>query len=75
VQRRLEEANTTSATTALDVANDEQYHRLETELRAVERSTVLRLRDRNQINDEVLRTLERELDLLDARHFSTHPWL
>jgi hypothetical protein len=27
----------------------------------------LKLRDDNQIHDEVLRTLERELDLLDAR--------
>lgn len=37
------------------------------QLRNVERSTALRLRDQNQIHDEVLRTLERELDLLDAR--------
>jgi monovalent cation/hydrogen antiporter len=37
------------------------------ELRNVERSVALRLRDENKINDEVLRDLERELDLLDAR--------
>lgn len=37
------------------------------QLRNVERSTALKLRDENQIHDEVLRTLERELDLLDAR--------
>jgi CPA1 family monovalent cation:H+ antiporter len=36
-------------------------------LRAVERSVVLKLRDENKIHDEVLRSLERELDLLDAR--------
>jgi CPA1 family monovalent cation:H+ antiporter len=37
------------------------------QLRAVERSIALKLRDENKIHDEVLRTLERELDLLDAR--------
>jgi CPA1 family monovalent cation:H+ antiporter len=37
------------------------------QLRNVERSMALKLRDDNQIHDEVLRTLERELDLLDAR--------
>jgi Na+/H+ antiporter len=37
------------------------------QLRAVERSVVLKLRDENKIHDEVLRSLERELDLLDAR--------
>jgi Na+/H+ antiporter len=37
------------------------------QLRSVERSTALRLRDENKIHDEVLRTLMHELDLLDAR--------
>lgn len=37
------------------------------ELRDVERAVALRLRDENQIHDEVLRRLEHELDLLDAR--------
>jgi monovalent cation/hydrogen antiporter len=36
-------------------------------LRAVERAVLIRLRNQDQIHDEVLRTLERELDLLDAR--------
>jgi CPA1 family monovalent cation:H+ antiporter len=71
-QQRLEEASMAAATTAVDGANYDQYRRLESELRTVERSTILRLRDRNQINDEVLRTLERELDLLDARYLSIH---
>lgn len=39
-------------------------------LRAVERSSVLKMRDQNKINDEVLRKLERELDLLDTRYQS-----
>lgn len=33
----------------------------------VERSTAIRLRDENRINDEVLRTLQREQDLIAAR--------
>jgi hypothetical protein len=35
-------------------------------LRNVERSVVLHLRDQDKIHDEVARALERELDLLDA---------
>ena len=37
------------------------------QLRSVERSIALKLRNDNKIHDEVLRTLEHELDLLDAR--------
>ena len=37
------------------------------QLRSVERFTALKLRNENKIHDEVLRTLEHELDLLDAR--------
>ena len=37
------------------------------QLRTVERAIALKLRDENKIHDEVLRTLEHELDLLDAR--------
>ena len=43
------------------------YELLAKQLRAVEREVALRLRDENKIHDEVLRTVERELDLLDAR--------
>ncbi len=71
-QQRLDETNTSSASASWDGTNYDQYRRLENELRAVERSTVLHLRERNQINDEVLRTLERELDLLDARYLTVH---
>lgn len=35
--------------------------------RAIERQHALKLRNEDRIHDEVLRTLERELDLLDAR--------
>ena len=37
------------------------------ELRNVERSVAIKLRNENKIHDEVLRHLEHELDLLDAR--------
>ena len=43
------------------------YRTLAQKLRMVERSAILDLHSNNIINDEVLRTLERELDLLDAR--------
>ena len=45
----------------------QQYDRIAQRLRAVERTVALQLRDKRKIHDEVLRDLERELDLLDAR--------
>lgn len=50
--------------TRAQVAKHEEVAR---KLRSVEREVALRLRDENKIHDEVLRHLERELDLLDAR--------
>jgi CPA1 family monovalent cation:H+ antiporter len=69
-QQRLEEAETSSSAST---SNYQQYRELSSQLRAVEHSAILRLRDQNTINDEVLRTLERELDLIDARSLSSHP--
>ena len=46
----------------------QEYDRIARQLRDVERSVALRLRNDNKIHDEVLRELERELDLLDARY-------
>ncbi len=43
------------------------YETLTIELRKAEREAAVRLRDQDRINDEVLRKLLRELDLLDAR--------
>jgi CPA1 family monovalent cation:H+ antiporter len=43
------------------------YQAVSRELRAVERSTVVGMRNRKEISDAVMRTLERELDLLDVR--------
>ncbi len=47
----------------------QQYDAVARQLREVERSVALRLRQQNKVHDEVLRDLERELDLLDA-HYS-----
>jgi CPA1 family monovalent cation:H+ antiporter len=45
-----------------------RYERnLTQELRALERSTAVMLRNEDKINDELLRTIERELDLSEAR--------
>jgi monovalent cation/hydrogen antiporter len=41
------------------------------ELRALERSTAVILRNEDKINDELLRTIERELDLSEARYQNT----
>jgi monovalent cation/hydrogen antiporter len=46
-----------------------RYERnLAQELRALERSTAVMLRNEDRINDELLRTIERELDLSEARY-------
>ncbi len=46
----------------------ELYRRVTQKLRQVERSTAVKLRNENVINDAVLRKLELELDLLDVRY-------
>ncbi len=43
------------------------YRDLSRDLRNLERATALKLRNEDKINDEVLRKLERELDLAEAR--------
>jgi CPA1 family monovalent cation:H+ antiporter len=58
-------ASPTEALRAVD--GQERRNSVAQRLREVERATLLDLRQRNKIHDEVLRTLERELDLLDAR--------
>jgi Na+/H+ antiporter len=69
--QRLKETNEFSDADQPGVAEYERFRALSGHLRAVERSVVLRLRDQNKINDEILRSLERELDLSDARSRST----
>ncbi len=45
----------------------ERWRDLSRQLNAIQRATILHLQVQNQINDEVARTLERELDLAEAR--------
>src|SRR3984885_5401766 len=71
-QDRLDEANIDSPSELAETATYDQYRTLENRMRTLERATLLRLRDQNHINDEVLRKLERELHLLDARQLSIH---
>ncbi len=52
---------------ALAAWNAERLQIMAQDLRNVERSVLLRLRSENKIHDEVARSLEHELDLLDAR--------
>ncbi len=53
-----------------DPAFGQRYSQTARELRQAERSAVLSLRKRNVIGDNVLRELERELDLLEIRYRS-----
>jgi hypothetical protein len=50
-----------------DPSHYDRYFELSRQLRAVQRAAILNLRNQNQINDETLRKLEYELDLLDAQ--------
>lgn len=45
----------------------ESYQRLARELLEAQRTTVIAMRDSGEINDDVLRIIERELDLEDSR--------
>jgi monovalent cation/hydrogen antiporter len=49
------------------MAQTGRYRAASRSLRGVERSTILEMRDKNEISDMVMRTLENELDLLDVR--------
>jgi monovalent cation/hydrogen antiporter len=50
-----------------DIAQHDRYIELSLEALRLERETAIRLRDEGRINDEVLRRIERELDLNESR--------
>ena len=50
-----------------DIADHDRHFELSLEALRVERETAIRLRDEGRINDEVLRRIERELDLTESR--------
>ena len=67
-RRRLSTLEKTDS--AEDGTRPEDYQRwrdLSRQVGAIQRATVLLLRNQNKINDEVMRKLERELDLNEAR--------
>lgn len=51
----------------LDLSSARTYRKISRQLYAMERKVALRLRNQNKINDEVLRAIEREVDLAEAR--------
>ena len=50
-----------------ELADHDRQIELSLEALRVERETAIRLRDEGRINDEVLRRIERELDLNESR--------
>jgi CPA1 family monovalent cation:H+ antiporter len=50
-----------------DIADHDRYIELSLETLRIERETAIRLRNEGRINDEVLRRIERELDLTESR--------
>jgi monovalent cation/hydrogen antiporter len=65
------EALTATDNDEIPAVDKERYHVVARALRDVERATALNLRDTERINDEVLRKIQIELDLLEARE-GTH---
>jgi monovalent cation/hydrogen antiporter len=53
--------------TGLTAEHYDQMRDLSKHVQALQRATILHLRNENQINDDVLRKLEYELDLVEAR--------
>ncbi len=66
-QRRLQRLEKTGDEEE-DLDTQFAYRDIGEKLRKVERRKLLEMRDHGDINDHVLRTLQRELDLLDARY-------
>jgi monovalent cation/hydrogen antiporter len=64
--RQLQGAEPQSAGTPLRLFSSE-YERLSREALRVERFSIIRLRDQDVINDEVLRRIQRDIDLAEAR--------
>jgi monovalent cation/hydrogen antiporter len=52
----------------------ERFRSLAGKVRSIQRAVLLNLRNHNEINDEVMRKLEREIDILEAR-FATSEFL
>ena len=70
-QQRLELLNDLPSERKSAIRGDyREYRTVSRYLRSVERAALIELFTQNQINDEVLRELERELDLEDARAVS-----
>ena len=64
--RQLEGAEPQSAGTALRLFSSE-FERLSLEALRVERFSIIKLRDQDVISDEVLRRIQRDIDLAEAR--------
>ncbi len=64
--RQLEGAEPQSAGTPLRLFSSE-YERLSVEALRVERISIIKLRDADVISDEVLRRIQRDIDLAEAR--------
>src|SRR5262249_23284666 len=64
--RQVEGAEPESAGTPLRLFSSE-YERLSHEALKVERRTIIQLRNQDVINDEVLRRIQRDIDLAEAR--------
>jgi Na+/H+ antiporter len=70
---RLEARDASAGAGEPDASRFERYFDLSRKIRALQRATLLNLRNQNQIGDETLRKLEYELDLLDTQSAQAAP--
>jgi Na+/H+ antiporter len=70
---RLEARDASAVSGEPDATRVERYFDLSRKVRALQRATILNLRNQNQIGDETLRKLEYELDLLDTQSAQAAP--
>jgi monovalent cation/hydrogen antiporter len=73
-RRRLDLLNEQPADGAYSREEFKRFRDLAGQVRSVQRAALLHMRNENHINDEVMRKLERELDIVEAR-FATSEYL
>jgi NhaP-type Na+/H+ or K+/H+ antiporter len=69
LRRELLDAEAGYGTTSREQV--ERYKELSRQVRSVQRATILHLRNEGEIDDEVMRRLEREMDLIETRFASS----
>ena len=66
-EMRIQRVRKDPAERGLSAVQIEEFHKIQKELLAIERSQLISLRKQSVVNDEILRKIEYELDLEETR--------